>query len=90
MSKFIEMLHLGLPPSIDFCAFPCYTGLVRFVTDCRRQKKPLRFLARAAEQSLSETSRTIQILIELVSNRVKVDSVDKVKSFYGGKFYDKQ
>lgn len=79
--EFIEMFHLGLPPQIDFCAFPRYTCLVGVGTDYRQQKKPLRLLARAGEQSLSETSRTIQILIELVSNRVKVDSVDKVKSY---------
>ena len=37
--EFIEMFHLGLPPQIDFCAFPCYTCLVGVGTDYRQQKK---------------------------------------------------
>ena len=81
--EFIEMFHLGLPPQIDFCAFPCYTCLVGVGTDYRQQKKPLRLLARAGEQSLSETSRTIQTELRLIA-------LIRSKVIYGGKSYDKQ
>jgi len=79
--EFIEMFHLGLPPQIDFCAFPRYTCLVGVGVDYRQQKSPCDFSQGLCNLSLFETSRTIQILIKSMSNRVKVDSVDKVKSF---------